>query len=308
MERIVHNVAQGSPEWLALRTQYNSASLAAAMLGLSTKVKRLELLHARKTSVAKEFSEWVEKNVFERGHEAEAAARPHAEAFIGEDLFPTTMSRGSLLASCDGLTADRRIAWEHKQYNQELFESVTLEGEPTAEHIPQCQQALIATGAEKLLFTVSDGTPEKMAHCWIYPDPAWEARLVAGWHQFLADLAEYVPPEIVAPVTAAAVESLPTVSIRLDGAVAIIDNLSVFGERLHAFIDRLPERPSTDQEFADADQGCKVLQQAQDALEQAEAAALAQTSDIEKMRRTVATYVELARTTRLTLEDRKSVV
>jgi hypothetical protein len=39
----------------------------------------------------------------------------------------------------------------------------------------------------------------------------------------------------------------------LDGAVAIIDNLPLFGERLRAFIDRLPEQPSTDQEFADAD-------------------------------------------------------
>ena len=29
------------------------------------------------------------------------------------------------------------------------------------EHMPQCQQVLMVTGAEKLLFVVSDGTPDK---------------------------------------------------------------------------------------------------------------------------------------------------
>ena len=39
------DIVQGSPEWLAVRPQYHCASDAAAMLGLSKRLQRNDLLH-----------------------------------------------------------------------------------------------------------------------------------------------------------------------------------------------------------------------------------------------------------------------
>jgi hypothetical protein len=53
---------------------------------------------------------------------------------------------------------DDRRAFEHKQWNEELAASVRA-GIVPDEHLPQCQQVLLVTGAEELIFVVSDGTP-----------------------------------------------------------------------------------------------------------------------------------------------------
>jgi predicted phage-related endonuclease len=74
------------------------------MLGISTLVTRTELLHMKATGTAQEFSDWVQKNILDYGHQVEALARPLVEELIGEDLYPVTCSDGRLSASCDGLT------------------------------------------------------------------------------------------------------------------------------------------------------------------------------------------------------------
>ena len=48
----VHKLIQGSPEWHQFRLAHYGASEAAAMLGLSAKVTRTELLQAKKTGIA----------------------------------------------------------------------------------------------------------------------------------------------------------------------------------------------------------------------------------------------------------------
>ncbi len=73
-------------------------------------------------------------------------------------------------------------------------------------------------------------------------------------------------------------------------------------EALRAFIERIPAKPATDQEFADTEAACKALKKAEDMLEATEAGALAQISDVELLRRTVADLRSLARSTRLTKE------
>ena len=106
----------------------------------------------------------------------------------------------------------------------------------------------------------------------------------------------------VPSVTAAPMESLPAVSVRMKGDLAVASNLPEFATALTAFIARIPVKPSTDQEFADAESACKALKKAEDALESAETHALAQMSDVEEMRRMVADLRNLARTTRLARE------
>jgi hypothetical protein len=97
-------------------------------------------------------------------------------------------------------------------------------------------------------------------------------------------------------------ESLPAVSVRLDGKLAVVSNLPDFATALRAFIERIPAKPDTDQDFANAEAACKSLKRAEDALTAGEDAALGEMVDFEAMRRQVRDLKELARATRLTTE------
>lgn len=301
MSGTIHDLQQGTDAWHQFRADHFGASEAAAMLGLSSKVKRSELLRAKHSGVPREFSQFVQERILDHGHEVEAAARPHAEQIIGEDLYPLTYSRGRLSASCDGITLEGRRAFEHKQWAEALAESVAA-GIVPDEHMPQCQQIMLVTGAESVLFMVSDGTPDRMVHTTVTPSEEWFKRLQAGWQQFALDLATYTPAEVVEPVRATPTESLPAVSVRMDGALAVVSNLPAFGQALQAFVNRIPVKPQTDQEFADTEAACKALKRAEEALDAAESGALASIADVEAMRRMVADFRKLARDTRLARE------
>jgi predicted phage-related endonuclease len=301
MERIVHELIQGSPEWHQFRLDHDGASEAAPMLGLSKNVTRSELLRVKHTGIAKEFSDFVQERILDHGHEVEALARPIVEELIGEELYPATYSYGRLSASCDGLTMDGLIAFEHKQWARELAASVAR-GELPDEHQPQCQQVLLVTGAEQLIFAVSDGTPEHFESMQVLPDKAWQDRIIAGWAQFHEDLKTYTPPEVIPAAVAAPIKALPTVLIKVEGSVALVSNLDKFGELLREFVARIPEKPETDQQFADCKASISALQDAQDALDAAEAHALGQVASFDEMKRTKAVLWELARTTRLAVE------
>ena len=110
MERIQHELVQGSPEWHQFRFEHDGASEAPAMLGLDDNVSRSELLRAKHTGIAKEFSEFVQTRILDHGHEVEVLARPIADKLIGDELYPSVWSYGRLSDSCDGLTMDGSTA------------------------------------------------------------------------------------------------------------------------------------------------------------------------------------------------------
>src|SRR5471030_2306259 len=103
LTRQIHDLVQGSDAWHQFRLEHHGASEAAAMLGLSTKTKRSELVRMKATGIGKEFTDWVQENILDYGHQVEALARPLVEAIIKADLYPVTCSLGALSASCDGL-------------------------------------------------------------------------------------------------------------------------------------------------------------------------------------------------------------
>jgi predicted phage-related endonuclease len=294
------DVVQGSPEWRAIREMYDCASDAPAMMGESKYVTRSELLKRQATGFSEEITPFKQE-LFDRGHAAEAAIRPHVESIIGEELFPATGVDGGMLASFDGITMAEETIFEHKLWNEDLAASVRA-GNLDPTYYWQLEQQLGIARAKRAIFVVSDGTPQKCVHMFYTPVEGRFERLKAGWAQFKLDLAAYTPTEAPAAVMATPVEALPAVSMRVDGSIAVISNLDVFGARLTEFIEKIDKNPSTDQAFADAEAAVKTLEKAQTALEQAEAAALAQTASIDDMRRTVKLYADMARTTRLMLE------
>lgn len=297
------NLTQGSAEWHAHRRTHRNASDASVVMGASKNMARNELIRILATGCEREYSRYVEEVVFARGHAVEAAARPMAEQIIGEDLYPVVGVHEDCQhsASFDGLTMDERIAFECKQWNEEKA-AIVRTGAVPPEDLWQCVQELYVSGAETLLYMVTDGTPAKRVHCWLEQDAKREKDLLAGWAQFEFDVADYKPAPRSEVLLAEAQESLPAVAVRLDGALAVTSNLDLFGDRLKAFIEGIKKKPDTDQEFANCEAAVKTLKKAEEALEAAEASALAQIDPVEAMRRTVADYRETARTTRLLLE------
>lgn len=303
----IHQLTQGSPEWLAYRRQHFNASDAPAMMGCSPYKTRSELLHEMATGLTAEVDPATQRR-FDNGHRFEALARPLAEEIIGDELYPVVGSEGKYSASFDGLTMMQDTGFEHKSLNDDLRAAMVdgCKGAdlPLAYQVQMEQQCLVS-GCERVLFMASKWDGETLIeelHCWYTPDLDLRARIFAGWAQFETDLAAYVPRSAEPAAVAAPVESLPAVSVRMDGQLVVASNLPVFGAALRAFIERIPAKPSTDQEFADAEAACKSLKKAEEALENAETSALAQMADVEAMRRMVADLRNLARTTRLASE------
>src|SRR5690625_7889886 len=100
----IHDVEQGTQEWLELRAKFHTASEAPAMMGASSRVSRTELLNMKATGSEKEHSDWVKRNLFDKGHEYEAMARPLAEEIVGDELYPVVGSRENMHAPFAAIT------------------------------------------------------------------------------------------------------------------------------------------------------------------------------------------------------------
>lgn len=301
--RILEGLIQGTDAWKEVRGRYKPASLAPVMMGASKHTSRSELISMLATGAEKEFSDWFRENILDRGHEIEETARPLAEDIIGEELYPVTGVADDLglLASFDGITLMGDVVWECKSYNKAKADHVE-HGEVPPEDLWQVIQQLVVSGAEKALYMVTDGTGGNTVYCWYSLRPGDTEALIAHWKQFDADLAAYVPEPVKPEAIPDPQEALPAVVVQVSGSLAITDNLDVFGKALSSFVDNLNLSPKTDQDFANLEAATKALKKAEDALTSEEDRALAQADGIEALRRTVAQYRELARTTRLRAE------
>lgn len=247
----IHNVAQGSEAWHALRANYFTASEAPAMMGASKQMKRTELLHAKKTGLDRDVSWWVQKYLFDKGHEAEAMARPILEARNGEDLFPVVGTEGDLLASLDGCTMLGETLFEHKMWNEQLAADVQA-GTLDPHYYWQLEQQLLVSGAEKVIFVCSDGTEDNFVSMEYAPVPGRAATLIAGWKQFQADLLDFTPAEVLPEAVGKTPESLPALRIEVTGMVTA-SNLEQFKAHSLAVFDSINTDLQTDQHFADAE-------------------------------------------------------
>lgn len=215
---------QGSPEWLAHRRTVRNASEAPAMMGASPYVTRAELIRQKATGIEREIDAATQR-VFDRGHEVEPKLRALAEKIIGEDLYPVTAvsDDGAIGASLDGITMDERVIFEAKQNNAEKRAQIFAGQIPAADYWQIVQQFAV-TGAAKCLYLCGDGEESNTAQLWI-ERASVEAeipKLRAGWAQFDADVAAYMPeekPEVLPPATGAPVEGFGLLTLRVEGRV-----------------------------------------------------------------------------------------
>lgn len=304
------NLIQGSPDWHAHRAAHWNASDAPAMLGVSPYKTRAALVREYATGVTAEVDAATQRR-FDDGHRFEALARPLAEAIIGEDLYPCVgvADAGSLSASFDGLTMLQDTAFEHKTLNDAL-RAVMVDG-CTGADLPelyraQCeQQSMVADGARVLFMGtkwLGDELAEPARQCWYTPDPALAARIVDGWKQFEVDVAAYQEKELPAPApTGRAPTQLPTLRIEVTGMVTASNLAEWETAATEMFVGIRSIVPSTDQDFADAEQAVKSCSDIEFQLEEQKARILSGTEDIEATFRTIDRMKEQARQTRLTL-------
>lgn len=294
---------QGTPGWHAARAwPAHPASEAAIAMGLSPYKSRTDLLREKATGDVPDVDAGTQAR-FDAGHATEASARAILEAEIGDELYPVTATDddGYLLASSDGINMAGDVGFEHKLWSEERAAALRA-GDLLPQDWPQAEQNIRVFGLDKLIFVVSDGTKDKRELLEYRAVPGRIEKVMAAWAQFDADLADFKPAEYIPAAVAAPTLALPALSIQVKGEIALIDNLPAFGEALTAFCKRIPAKPSTDQEFADCKEACKRLQEAQDALDAAEAQALGQVATFDAMKRTKAMLWDLARTTRLATE------
>ena len=295
----IHNVAQGSAEWHALRSQHFTASVAPAMMGASKYQTRTDLLTLKKTGIAPEVTP-SQQHIFDKGHATEALARPLVEAMIGEELYPVVGTSGNLLASMDGATMLGETLFEHKLWNESLVSQVR--DEDLAPHYYwQLEQQLLVSGAERVIFVCSDGTAENFVSMEYRPVAGRAAQLVEGWKQFEADLAGHEVADAPSIVVGKAPDELPALRIELTGMVTA-SNLKVFEQSALAVIDSVKTTLTTDQDFADAKKAVKWCGDVEDAVTAAKKQALSQTQTIDELFCSLDRISKHARETRLKVD------
>lgn len=298
-------LVQGSPEWLAHRRTVRNASEAPAMMGASPYVTRAELVRQRASGIDREIDAATQR-VFDKGHAVEPALRALAEKIIGEDLYPVTAvsDDGYLGASFDGVTLAEDVIFEAKQSNASK-EAAVMDGSiPDADYWQIVQQFAVCATADRCYYFVGDG--DTGADMVIKRgDIAHDIpKLLAGWAQFDADVAAYVPePEVMPPPTAAPVEGFGMLTLRVEGRV-LASNMDRFRAGAEAFLARLPkpENLQSDQDFADADAAVKACADAEARIKAATGAAIAEMADVDTVLRTAESVSESIRQARLALD------
>ncbi len=294
-----HNLQQGSSEWHEFRANHFGASEASVMLGISPHITRTDLLEFKKTGKIKEHNDFTKK-IFQKGHEAEELARQILDD-QGLDFYPVTCSLGRLSASCDGLTLDRSLAFEHKLYSKELADQVKLESIPEY-YMAQCQQILIVTEADKLIFVCSDGTKTNWAETEVYPDLEWFERIKSGWKQFEADLATYQPREIAEKPEPAAIMQLPTLSVYTKGDIVVHGNLDAFKEASDNYIASINRDLKTDEDFVNAEATIKRCKEVEQTIKTAKLSIIGGISSVDEATRVLDYIDDSHAKIRLTLE------
>ena len=295
----VHNVQQGTPEWLALRASHFTASEAPAMMGASKFQTRNDLLAMKKTGIVPDVTP-QQQAAFDRGHATEEMARPLAEEDIGEELYPIVGTSGNLLASMDGATMLGDVLFEHKLWNEKVATQIRA-GELAPHYYWQLEQQLLVSGAERVLFVCSDGTRDKYVSMEYTPVPGRREELIAGWAQFEQDLGEFVVKEAKVEVLGSAPDQLPALRIEVEGMVKA-SNLDAFKAHAMTVFGGINTELATDQDFADAETTVKWCSDVEDKLKAAKEHALSQTESIDALFKAIDDITAEAKRVRLNLK------
>lgn len=298
--KILEGLTQGSEKWKEVRGKYRVASEASMVMDCHANVSRAELIRMKATGSEQAFSDWVERNILDKGHKVEALARPLIEAELGE-LYPVVGldDTETYLASFDGITLMEDTVWECKQFSKSKFADVQNQKVPECDYWQVIHQMMVS-GAEKAVYTVSDGTPENTISVELRPNPKDFATLQAAWDQFDADVAAYQHTAVQEKPMGKSEIKLPTLLVEIEGSVSN-SNLPVFQSQALAMIQAINTELVTDEDFSNAEATVKALDVGEKELESVKARALAQTASIDDLFKTIDSLKSEMRDKRLLL-------
>ncbi len=285
----------GSPEWIKSR----SASKAPAMMGDSLYQTRSQLLHQMATGITKDVDSATQARL-DNGHRTEALSRKLAEEIIGEELAPISAASDDdyLTANFDGITFLSNIGYEHKDWNEKLAASVR-DGVVPDSNAWQLDQQIEVGNLEYVLFVVSDGTKERFVSHKYYPNQTRIDMLLAGWKVFDADLAAYVPPEVIPEVVAAPIKDLPSITYKMDGMHLSTNLRNDVKPAILALVEQSRKPLETDQDFADLDALCKKFKQAEEQCALVQSQAVGEIKDVDAFCRDLKELAEIMRQARI---------
>lgn len=310
-------VKPGSDEWLAARKEFKCASDASVMMAESKNMTRGELVRITAAGTEKEFSEWVKKNLLEKGHGIEARERPHAAQFIKSNglddngmLFPVVVvgevNGVPMLASTDGRTASGRVVWECKTWNEQKAAQVDVDEIPK-EDLYQCTQQMLITDAEYLVYTLVNEDQSKRSY--IIKHKSYFEQffnfLMLGWARFDSDVEEERknPKLIPENFVAEHVENLPIVRYQLNG-LTLTSNIDALRERVQIAVAQTKKELNNDQDFANLEAMCKMFSQAEKNIETVIEQVLSEFGDVDAFRRSLAEIKDVMRIGRLAGEKK----
>lgn len=304
--KTIQGLQQGSDAWLAHRRTVHNASEASVMMGAFPTFSRRQLVKVLATGLEREFSDYVQERILDRGHEVEPALRAYAERMIEDELYPVTAvsDDGYLGASFDGITMSEDVILEAKQYSAAKAEYLANGVVPPQDYWQVVQQFAVCESASRCLYLVGDGTDERTDHLWIKREDV-EAdilKLRPAWKQFDADVFDYVPgPEELPAPAGKSPDQLPALHIELTGMVTA-SNLAEYKDHAIAVFRGIKTDLQTDQDFADAEKAVKFCSDIESRIEAAKQHALSQTATIDELFRALDSVKEEARSKRLELD------
>lgn len=153
---IVHDVEQGSSEWLALRKKHICASDALEVMGMSPWTTREEALHRKMGLIP----EKEENYLMREGKRKEPIARKLAEEMLGIFFIPRVLQsiqHPFMLASLDGVCIDNKHILEIKCTNKKNH-ALAQKGKIPEYYIPQVQHQMAVCDVDQCYYFSFDGS------------------------------------------------------------------------------------------------------------------------------------------------------
>ena len=193
----LHNVEQGSAEWLALRTEYLTASEMSNMFNCNPFCarsqeeggdQRNELFHIKSGSKV------VFQNAYMKaGHEWEDRIVAEVEKRYNlPKTLPLIGSVGKVLASFDGITSDHQSIIEVKN-SKGTYNKILKGNKAPQNYYIQVQVQLFVSGAKIAYFASRNPENGEIASITIEPDKEMMERFAGKAYDFFQAFKDFTP-------------------------------------------------------------------------------------------------------------------
>lgn len=193
------NLVQGSPEWLAVRRQYVTASEMASVLKVPGAYKSRSMLLKHKIHGEPEHGAYT-MNLFARGHMAEAGLTKDAEEMLGmpfQSLVAVHEEYG-ILASFDNINLEYGVVVETKNCTTDKKLGPAREGFVWEPYRVQILTQMLVANVRIGFMLMRDERSDELHLVPVNPDEVTTARIIAETALFTKELKAAMPERVEA--------------------------------------------------------------------------------------------------------------